>query len=73
MRIEEAIPYLRAGGVVRCKRRYYAMISDVLYRVFIPAGSKEAKVLGLASIGGRDFMTEQWSETRLEVDRDGYE
>ena len=73
MQIDEALPYLRTGNVMRCKNRYYAMWGGVLFRVRVPKGSIKAEVCGEATLRGRDFSTDCWAFTNVIFDRGEYE
>lgn len=64
---------MRMGNVVRCKRRFYASMDEILYRVWIPEGGIIAKIYGEANISGQDFMTNEWELTGYMFDRGEYE
>lgn len=68
MRIDEAIPLLRAGNVMRCKRRLYAILEGILFRVWVPAEQSTARIYGVANISGQDFMTDEWELTNIELE-----
>ena len=73
MKIEEALPYLRMGCVLKCKLRHYVICDDVLCSVWIPKNSKVAKLYGVANLNGQDFMTDKWELTDYAFDRWEYE
>lgn len=73
MQIDEALPYLRTGNVMRCKNRYYVIWEGVLFRVWVPKGSIKAELYGEATLHGRDFSTDCWAFTNVIFDRGEYE
>lgn len=57
MRIFEALNEMRRGKIARCKHSYFALDEDgYLVRI----NKKDASVLGIATIRGDVFATEDW-------------
>lgn len=57
MRIFEALNEMRRGKIARCKHSYFAL-DEMGYLVRI--NKKDASVLGIATIHGDVFATEDW-------------
>lgn len=61
MKIEETIKGMRQKKVYRCKRRYYTIIDDCLYRLYRRDPKDEyVRILGVANLCGQDFATKEW-------------
>lgn len=63
MRIEEATKIMRKGKVFRCKRRYYTIIDNCLFRLYRrDPYEKYVRIYGVANLNGQDFATGEWEE-----------
>ena len=68
MKIEKATELMRKGKVCRCKRRYYSIIDNCLFRLYRrDPDEKYVRIYGVANLNGQDFATDEWEEIRTLV------
>lgn len=75
MKIEEALKGMRKQKVYRCKRRYYSIVEECLYRLYRrDPYEKYVRILGVANLNGQDFATDEWEKCdKLVLITDGSE